>query len=102
MRADENITYSCTVDGDRQAIWEINNRQISGQRARDDFSVIGVIVTGVLGSRTTEVTFTPQGRETYLALNQSSIPIRCTAFDNNRPVTDFGEIYNVVIYGETV
>ena len=99
---DENNTYSCEVTGNRQAIWEINNRQISGQRARDEFGRIGVVVTGTLGGSMTELTFTKQGRDTYLTLNQSTIPIRCTAFDNARPVTEFGEFFFINIYGEFI
>ena len=95
-----NNTYSCSVTGNRQAIWEINNRQISGQASRDDFSNIGVFVTGVLGDRTAQLTFTQMGRDTYVALNQSRIAIRCTAFDNERPVTEFGEFFFIDIYGE--
>lgn len=100
VTSEENNTYICSVTGNRQAIWEINNRQISGQRARDDFSSIGVFVTGTLGDRTTQLVFTPGGRDTYVALNQSRIPIRCTAFDNERPVTEFGEFIFINIYGE--
>ena len=100
INSNDNNTYRCTVTGDRRAIWEINNRQISSQQARDDFSAIGVFVTGTLGSATTDLVFTREGRDTYLALNQSSIPIRCTAFDNNRPVTEFGELFFIFIYGE--
>ena len=100
VTSDKNNTYSCSVTGNRQAIWEINNRQISGQIARDDFSNIGVFVTGALGARTTQLVFTQRGRDTYIALNQSRIPIRCTAFDNERPVTEFGEFFFINIYGE--
>ena len=100
VTSDKNNTYSCSVTGNRQAIWEINNRQISGQIARDDFSNIGVFVTGALGGRTTQLVFTQMGRDTYVALNQSRIPIRCTAFDNERPVTEFGEFFFINIYGE--
>ena len=100
MTSDENNTYSCTVTGNRQAIWEINNRQLSGQRARDEFADIGVFVTGTLGDRTTQLVFTQRGRNTYIALNQLSIPIRCTAFDNERPVTEFGQFFFITIYGK--
>ena len=100
MTSNVNNTYNCTVTGNRQAIWEINNRQISGQRARDEFADIGVFVTGTLGGRTTELVFTQTGRDTYIALNQLNIPIRCTAFDNERPITQFGEFFFINIYGE--
>ena len=100
ITSEENNTYVCSVTGNRQAIWEINNRQISGQAARDDFSVIGVFVSGTLGGRTTQLVLTQRGRDTYVALNQSRIAIRCTAFDNERPVTEFGDFIFINIYGE--
>ena len=102
MNSDENNTYSCSVTGNRRAIWEINNRQISGQRARDTFSAVGVFVTGTLGAATTDLIFTREGRQTYLNLNQSvpSVPIRCTAIENDQPGIQFGEFLFITSYGE--
>lgn len=83
---------------ERQAIWEVEERQIqSGQNpVRTAFERIGIYIEEVsLG--TVDLIITSQARMQY---QDTGIMVRCTAFTPDEPpITELGEALFVITYG---
>ena len=100
INSPENVTFTCNVSQDesnmveRQAIWEVEGRQIQSGPVRDAFARIGVLIeeeeVGIV-----DLIVTSEGRMVF----QDGIMVRCTAFTLNPPVTEVGEPLFIRTYG---
>lgn len=103
-----NLTFSCNVSEDesnsaqRQAIWEVQDRQIQGgqNRVRDAFENIGIFIVEVeveLG--VVDLVVSSAARMQFQA---SGLMVRCTAFTIDPPITQLGETLFVRTYGRCI
>ena len=91
--SDENVTYSCSVDGRRSAIWEVRGRQIIGQAQASMFADSGFFVKG-LGANTSVIRISGEARRNA---SQNEINLLCVAL---RGLTGTpGKEYFIITYG---
>lgn len=100
-----NVTFTCNVSEDesnlvgRQAIWEVQDRQIQpGQNpVRTAFENVGIAIEEREIISAVDLIVTSEAR---MVFQDSGIMIRCTAFTADPPVTEVGELLFIRTYGE--
>lgn len=97
-----NVTFACNVSEDepnlarRQAIWEVQNRQIQGGPVSDAFEDIGIFVEEV----EMELVNLIVNSSARMEFQDTGLMVRCTAFTVNPPETQLGETLFIRTYGE--
>ena len=94
--SDENVTYSCSVDGGRSAIWEVRGSQIIGQGQASLFANSGFFVEG-LGASTSVIRISGEARRNASQDDPPGINLLCVAMQllTGTP----GRKYFVISYG---
>ena len=95
--SDENVTYSCSVDGRRSAVWEVRGRQIIGQGQASVFADSGFFVDG-LGANTSVIRISGEARRNALRNNPPGINLLCVALEGLTGTP--GRKYFIITYGE--
>lgn len=103
INSPENVTFTCNVSDfnslERQAIWEVEQRQIQGgiNSVRTAFENIGIFIEA-RGVGVTDLIVTRMARMQY---QDSGLMVRCTAFTLvEPPITELGDVLFVRTYGE--
>ena len=97
-----NLTFTCNVSVDelnsvqREAVWEVEGRQIQSARDRTAFEGIGIF----LEERVVGVVDLIITREARLFFQDSGFMVRCTAFTPESPITQLGQVLFVRTYGK--
>ena len=94
--SNENVTYSCSVDGGRSAIWEVRGRQIIGQSQASVFAESGFFVEG-LGANTSVIRISGEARRNASQNDPPGINLLCVAL--KRLTGTPGRKYFIITYG---
>ena len=78
--SDENVTYTCTVDGGRNAVWEVRDRQILGAEQARTFAEGGIYVQG-LNSNTSVITISGEARRNASQSTPPGVYLHCVAVE---------------------
>ena len=95
--SDENVTYTCTVDGGRQAVWEVRGRQIVGPAQVQTFAENGFFVEGVETS-TSIIRVSGEARRSALKDVPPGVTLLCVAVQPRTGTR--GRTYSIITYGE--
>ena len=95
--SDVNVTYTCTVDGGRNAVWEVRGRQILGAEQARDFAESGIFVDG-LNSNTSVIVISGEARRNASRNNPPGVYLLCVALEKLKGTP--GRLYSVITYGE--
>lgn len=102
INTDVNVTYTCTVDGNRRAEWDFRGVQIPSDSATilNRLATSGIIITPGADNSQTTITITQAGREVY---SNEDLKIACTALtEAGRLDIEISCVYYVRTYGEFV
>lgn len=95
--SDDNITYTCEVDGGRTAVWEVSRRQIVSQDQARVFAESGIFVEG-LDTNTSVIHISAEARRNASRSNPPEIRLLCVAAEMLKGTE--GRRYSVFTYGE--
>ena len=94
--SDENVTYSCSVDGERTAIWEVRGRQIIGEAQASMFADSGFFVEG-LGASTSVIRISGEARRNATLKDPPEINLLCVALEGLTGTP--GRKFFIITYG---
>ena len=95
--SDENITYTCTVDGGRTAVWEVRGRQILGEEQASVFAENGIFVEG-LNSNTSVIIVSGEARRNASQNSPPGVYLHCVALERLKGTA--GRQYSIITYSE--
>ena len=95
--SDVNVTYTCTVDGGRSAVWEVRGRQILGAEQASNFAESGIFVEG-LNSNTSVIVISGEARRDASRSVPPGVYLLCVALEKLKGTP--GRMYSVITYGE--
>ena len=95
--SEENVTYTCEVDGGRTAVWEVSRRQILGQELAGVFADSGIFVEG-LDSNFSVIHISAEARRNASLSDPPEISLLCVAAEKLKGTQ--GRLYTVFTYGE--
>ena len=95
--SDANVTYSCTVDGGRSAVWQVNGRQIVGDDQIDEFAESGFFVE-IVDRRTSIIRVSGEARRNATQKDPPGVTLLCVAVRGLTGVS--GRRYFIITFGE--
>ena len=96
--SDVNVTYTCTVDGGRSAVWEVRGRQILGDEQVRDFAESRIFVEGPLNSNTSIIVISGKARRNASRNDPPGVYLLCVALEKLKGTP--GRTYSVITYSE--
>ena len=96
--SDENVTYTCTVDGGRTAVWEVRGRQILGVEQARVFAENGIFVEG-LDSNTSLISISGEARRNASQNDPPGVYLHCVALEKLKGTS--GREYMIITYGKS-